>query len=876
MINFYSFRQLVLFSAFLVGVVFLTGCASDDGGGDNNRLPSLELEFSPYDGGTYVYWSNWNTSAALESLNITSINITAIGYDSDGDEQHRETKIFTVDQLASLTIVRQNGDHGYDFTGLQSGLDYAFELSITIGDGSPRAVGITPAEANRVDYEEDKRIGIGEDADNNQVADFVDLRRKDSDNDGINDNEDSCINSVNSVFTSTSTNDRDGDGCEDAREDIDDDGDGLIEIFGASDTVLATPSLDHMRYQLDGTALTNSTGNTTSSGCGGRENIRACSGYELMNDIMADNWDPIGSDSDSNDGLCLGDDAFTAIFEGNGYAITLQDIALADDCVGFFAQLKDAQIRNLNISAENIRGTKNVGVLAGWGQNTVITNVHTKSMSLKGVQAVGGLIGRIQSDDGSDAVAQAESSGDTLPIVAELATEPSIKDSSAKSNEILACASAGGLVGESDRIMIEDSYAINKRIELPFNRTFERELLGFDCNTVRAGDTITHHIYKSIGGLVGDGDSSLWKGDGWSAAPNLEEHIVINIGDYTSGSDTKYPNDGVSTTTYGDLGLTKVVEGGTRVVSSYAISGNLTGNWKIAGLVGDLQNGEATNSYAITKNIQARIRTAGGLIGQGDNTDIVTSYAIAGLINASGSVTGQSDGDKANGEAGGLVGRARVVIVNASYAVSGSIMGGKDGSRAHLGSAAGLLGSRVLMDMDDSIDIKIENSYVSFDRIVGAKINPFVGRDTLTNVAIDHSYWNTNATSLKLGNSINQMERLYITEDSSENPNAKVQGSLTTGEEIVNPKAEPGEEVYTSGSDIFSEWKGIDSCWDFGTDTEYPAIDCTPDQPADQRQWYDFIKFTYQEGPFDSFYLGRRKIQVRTDSIDQRINNELN
>ncbi len=866
MTNSYSFRQLLFFGVFIVGVLSLTSCAGGDDSSSRTirtpGLPNFVLEFSPYDGGTYVYWSNRNTSATLESLNITSINITAIGYDSDGDEQVRETVILdSVAEIQQLTRVDADGNRGYDFTGLRSGLQYEFKLEITIEDGSPRSIGITPAEANKADYAEDERIGIGEDTDGDKIADFVD---GDDDNDGLNDDKDSCLNSANSTFVSTSANDRDSDGCEDEVEDIDDDGDGLIEILRPSGTHLVRgASLEHIDNQLDGTALTNST-HTESASCGNGRDVQECSGYELINDITvtASNWPPLGNDMDSADGLCLGDGAFTTTFEGNGYTITLQDITSTDDCVGFFAQLKDAQIRNLTITAQNIRGTKNVGVLAGWGQTSTITNVHTRSMSLKGVQAVGGLIGRIQADNGTDAIEQVEASGaipaiasEALPvIVAELATSPSIKDSSAKSNEILACASAGGLVGESDRIMIEDSYAINRRIELPLDESSEQALLGFSCDMIRS-DGITHHVYKSIGGLVGDGDSSLWQGNQWGAAPNLEEHIVINIGDYIAfpNTDTVYPNDGTSTTTYGDLNLTKIIEGGTRIVSSYAISGSLTGNWKIAGLVGDLQHGEATNSFAVTKNIQARIRTAGGLIGQADDTDIVASYAIAGLIDANGSMTGTSNGDRANGEAGGLVGRAVVVVVNASYAISESILGGEDPNRGHLGSAAGLLGSRVLQkrDSDAEINIKLENSYASFDSIVGARINPLVGRDTLNNVSIRNSYWSVNATSVDLGETSSETERFYYIVG-GENPNTGTYESL-----IGSNSGDPN---------IFSDWRTPDHCWDFGTDTQYPAIRCTPDQPADQRQWYSLMKIR-EAGGF---------IEVNTTSIDERIDSELN
>lgn len=803
--------------------------------------PTVDLSISPFEDHAILKWRN---PQPANNARISSILIKIF---------HSNGSFTEMEFSGSLAA---NVDISYNATNLDIGIAYRFELVFTYSDNT---IGETLTNITRKtgrNQDGDDRIDV-EDAFPNDPNETMD-----SDNDTVGDNADAFPTNP----SESEDNDSDNIG---NNADIDDDGDGLIEVFTAAGMGLANASLDHIRYQLDGTALTNSINHTRSEGCGNGQDIEECFGYELMNNIdITTDWIPIGGDLNSTDGLCLGDGAFTSVFEGNGHTINLMNID-SNDCTGFFAQLKGAEVRNLTISVQNIMGTKNVGVLAGWGQDSTITNVHTKSTLLKGVQAVGGLIGRIQLDDGEAIVAEAEAAnrtGTPLPIIAELATSPSIKNSSATSTEILACASAGGLVGESDRIMIQDSYAISKKIELPSNQAAEIPLLGFDCSTIRVA-SITHHIYKSVGGLVGDGDSSLWKGSNWDSYPDLVEHIVVNIGDYLSSpnTDTNYPKDGISTTTYGDLDLMRIVNGGTRVVSSYAISGNLTGNWKIAGLVGDLQDGEASRSYAVSKNIQARIRTASGLIGQADNTNIFASYAIAGLVDANGSTTGEKDGDKANGEAGGLVGRARVVVVNASYAISESIIGGQDASRTHLGSAAGLLGSRFIRDMDDNIDIKIFNSYAAFNEITGAQIRPLVGRDTLTNVEINSSYWDTNATPISINRS-KQPNRFYQTDDSS-NLNAQTSLSLKTGLEVMNPNDNPLMTV--ADSDIFSNWKnatcydsGQEKIWDLGNNEEYPAIRCVPDKLPEQRQWY--------------FFNSQGIIQVNKALIDERINAKLN
>ena len=94
----------------------------------------------------------------------------------------------------------------------------------------------------------------------------------DSDSDGIADMNDLC---ASTSFTSSPSNDIDRDGCEDAVEDVDNDGNGLIEITTEA-------MLNDMRYNLRGNSYATSTGDTgDNSGCGGQAGITECNGYEL-------------------------------------------------------------------------------------------------------------------------------------------------------------------------------------------------------------------------------------------------------------------------------------------------------------------------------------------------------------------------------------------------------------------------------------------------------------------------------------------------------------------------------------------------------------------------------------------------------------------
>jgi len=196
-------------------------------------------------------------------------------------------------------------------------------------------------------------------------------------------------------WTSNPSTDNDRDGCRDADEDIDDDGDGLIEIGTEAE-------LDGVRYALDGAGKKLSmNGMLNTTGCGDGNSITSCSGYELITDISlaaysnGEGWQPLGNDIDSSTDRCQGA-PFSGTFEGNGWAINELNISRsAEDCVGLFGHIAaSATIRNLTLYAETVIGKNKVGGLVGDGlEGARIVSSSVGVKEIIGINGSGGLLG---------------------------------------------------------------------------------------------------------------------------------------------------------------------------------------------------------------------------------------------------------------------------------------------------------------------------------------------------------------------------------------------------------------------------------------------------------------------------------------------------
>ncbi len=210
-------------------------------------------------------------------------------------------------------------------------------------------------------------------------------------------------------------NDSDNDGVPND-QDVDDDGDGTPDVDSDSDGLIDIHNwdeLDAIRNELSGASLRVQAGAVGDhSGCPyvnvGSELQSRCWGYELMADlsfsdavdthaaVVADvegapqpplpgGWQPIGR-SEQN--------AFTAIFEGNGHVIRNLQTNEESDYQGLFGFTRDADIRHLGIEGNWlwIRGNQYVGALVGQAHRTHIRDCYVHGDVAANFSA-GGLVG---------------------------------------------------------------------------------------------------------------------------------------------------------------------------------------------------------------------------------------------------------------------------------------------------------------------------------------------------------------------------------------------------------------------------------------------------------------------------------------------------
>ena len=175
------------------------------------------------------------------------------------------------------------------------------------------------------------------------------------------------------------------------RTDIDDDDNGLIDIYYLED-------LDNVRHQTDGSGYTTEDAAKITLGCP----AGTCDGYELRRDLdfattqsylnvenkvawtvddfdmSADTgWNPIGS--------------YSGIFEGNGNRIFNLRINRVAGDLGLFA-VNSGSIRNIGLSALEIEGGARSGGLVGSNEGTIMNSNVSGQFRMRGIN-VGGLVG---------------------------------------------------------------------------------------------------------------------------------------------------------------------------------------------------------------------------------------------------------------------------------------------------------------------------------------------------------------------------------------------------------------------------------------------------------------------------------------------------
>ena len=409
----------------------------------------------------------------------------------------------------------------------------------------------------------------------------------DMDNDDIPDAADNCPNTPNPAQDIT-PGDTAGHAC---NADIDDDNDGLIEIW--------TPEqLHNMRYNLAGTTYDDEAEDTGAAGDAGittgaptaattdcttaANNVYLC-GYELGQSLDFD-LDEDGSTTNPDGTLDTGDDAaphfvtvdggwepigtsetsaFTAIFEGNGFTISNLSITRNQTHVAPFGIINTgAQIRN-------------VGMLGGSITHTGTGTGAKYSAGLVGVQRSGAVTGSY-------------ASGNVTVNTGNHFT--------------------GGLIGVLSDGSVTASYA---------------------------SGNVTAAYAAAMGGLIG-------------ASTNVNDARINVIASYAAGNVTSNDNDG-NERIGGLLGWMQATPGTDTVIAASYATGNVNGgggNDFIGGLVGQqpgLRGIAGITSLIISSYASGNVDggaaagdSAGALVGISPNSSsqILASYGFGEVTNA--------------------------------------------------------------------------------------------------------------------------------------------------------------------------------------------------------------------------------------------------
>ena len=358
-------------------------------------------------------------------------------------------------------------------------------------------------------------------------------------------------------------------------------------------------------------------------------------------------WNPIGNASNR----------FSGTFDGAGFKITGLWISRSNtDYIGLFGAASGANISNLGveIAASGVSGRNYIGGLAGYCENTTISNCYVKG-NVTGYWTTGGLVGDNYGGSIVNCYTTSNVNGGLIGGLVGYSSSGTITESHATGNvsnsNFSTIGSVGGLVGCFSFGTLSNCYATGNVDNVNiYTGGLVGEETGGDgvlaCNITNCYATGNVSGTNSVGGLVG-GMRIL---DGYSTS--------IYISDcYASGN--------ISATSNNIGGLVGYQASGT--VSKCYATGNVNGNDNVGGLVGN-KNGTVTNCYSTIGYVRGN-NSIGGLIGSNGGS-ISNCYAT-------GNVTG-------NNNVGGFIGLTGGTINNSffDYQTTGQLyaIGGGSGS----------------------------------------------------------------------------------------------------------------------------------------------------------------------------------------------------
>ena len=421
----------------------------------------------------------------------------------------------------------------------------------------------------------------------------------------------------------------------DSVEDIDDDNDGLIEIF-------TLEMLHNIRYNLQGSSYkTSPTDEGDNTGCPDS----GCNGYELEADLDFD----IDGDRSTFSGTC------NVILANNKPRKDFNDCTIDTDdiVISYFPEMGWLPINSFSAIFE--------------GNGHTISNLYSKHTNVFSL----GLFGRTS----SSSVIRNIGIVDNLLIASSLAgglvgyNSGSIKNSYATgdvSSSSHAGAGGGGLVGWNSGGTIENSYATGSvSSSFSSSNSYAGGLVGYNSGSIKNSYTTSSVSSSSYaGGLVGWNSGSI-KNSYATGSVFSSSSVSSSVGGlvgYNSGGtiENSYATGDVSSSSSSSSigGLVGYNSGGT-IENSYA-TGDVSSSSSAAAAAGGLvgyHSGSIKNSYA-TGDVSSSSSSSfvGGLIGYNSGS-IKNSYATGDVSSSSSSFS----------SVGGLVGHNYEGTIENSY-----------------------------------------------------------------------------------------------------------------------------------------------------------------------------------------------------------------
>ena len=371
---------------------------------------------------------------------------------------------------------------------------------------------------------------------------------------------------------------------------------------------------------------------------------------------------------------------FKCEFNGNGHTISNLYINRPDtDNVGLFSIMCD--VKNLCLTNVDVIGGKSTGALMGYAfsNSPEISNCYIASGSVKGTTGVGGLVGRFSDIDGNilNCYSDAEVSGETKAggLLGEIyLPNGSVINSFSHGNVTASSDYAGGLIGYTERVSLENCYAEGNITGKRFVGGvvgYAMELIAVNC--FAKGKVTGTSMVGGFAGYAGGSSSGNIIENCYAYGEVIGEKSVGGFAGLTSGSTNGNGLILKACHALGNVTATQQVGGLVgnfsfhNSVYNCSATGTVKGNSCVGGLIGDgYAMKEIKNCYS-TGDVIAKGNFVGGIIGRTSNsndTDITGCYST-------GNISGVE-------RVGGVMGFCDTILSLSDCYSTGNISGQKD------------------------------------------------------------------------------------------------------------------------------------------------------------------------------------------------------